>query len=52
MVGDRDIDLNAAKNAGMASALFDPDGYLPSGSVEKAYARLTELTDKLLKKAE
>ena len=52
MVGDRDIDLNAAKNAGMASALFDPDGYLPSDSAEKAYARLTELTDRLLKKAE
>ena len=29
MVGDRDIDLDAGKNAGMACALFDPDGMFP-----------------------
>jgi len=27
MVGDRDIDLLAGKNAGLAGAMFDPDGY-------------------------
>ena len=27
MMGDRDIDLLAGKNAGMAGAMFDPDGY-------------------------
>ena len=29
MIGDRDIDLDAGKNAGMACALFDPDGLFP-----------------------
>ena len=29
MIGDRDIDLDAGKNAGMACALFDPQGYYP-----------------------
>ena len=27
MMGDRDIDLEAARNAGMASCLFDPDNF-------------------------
>lgn len=27
MMGDRDIDLEAAKNAGMAACLFDPDDF-------------------------
>lgn len=27
MLGDRDIDLDSGKNAGMACALFDPDGF-------------------------
>ena len=30
MVGDRSIDLDAGKNAGMAAMLFDPDGFYRS----------------------
>lgn len=29
MLGDRDIDLDAGKNAGMACALFDPEEFYP-----------------------
>jgi HAD superfamily hydrolase (TIGR01549 family) len=29
MLGDRDIDLDSGKNAGMACALFDPENYYP-----------------------
>ena len=29
MIGDRAIDLDAGKNAGMGCALFDPEGYYP-----------------------
>ena len=29
MMGDRDIDLDAGKNAGMACALFDPEDFYP-----------------------
>ena len=30
MLGDRDIDLDAGKNAGIACALFDPENFYPS----------------------
>ncbi len=30
MIGDRDIDVHAGKNAGLRTLLFDPDGFFPS----------------------
>lgn len=42
MVGDRDIDILAGKNAGMAGILMDTEGYYPQLSVEY---RITELKE-------
>lgn len=44
MVGDRDIDLLAGINAGMAGAMFDPEGYYPDF---KARHRYTDMRDML-----
>ena len=41
-VGDRDIDILAGKNAGMAGILMDTEGYYPQLSVEY---RITELKE-------
>lgn len=38
MLGDRDIDMDAAKNAGVACALFDPDKYYPDCETDLSYA--------------
>lgn len=43
MVGDRDIDLLAGRNAGMAGALFDPDGFYPHFDTPFRYASLTDM---------
>lgn len=51
MIGDREIDLAAGKNAGIASALFDPAGYLPGLPAEYRFTSLTAIPEKLLKKA-
>ncbi len=42
MVGDRDIDAQAGKAAGIATALYDPDGFCPEGVADY---RLNTLTD-------
>ena len=42
MVGDRDIDILAGKNAGMVGILMDTEGYYPQLSVEY---RITELKE-------
>lgn len=43
MVGDRDIDLDAGKNAGMACALFDPDGFYPDYDTPWRFTDLHEM---------
>lgn len=48
MVGDRDIDLAAGKNAGIASCLFDPDGYYPDTPADHRVSSMAELEALLL----
>ena len=43
MVGDRDIDLDSGKGAGMACALFDPDHYYDSYETPWRYATMLEM---------
>ena len=43
MVGDRDIDIEAGHNAGMAGCLFDPDGYYPACKAEYHVNQLSEI---------
>lgn len=45
MVGDRDIDLGAARNAGIGCVLFDPDGFYPSETPDRRIQSLTALLD-------
>ena len=48
MVGDRDIDLDAGKNAGMKTILFDPDRYYQEYPAHLKVYSMTELRDALL----
>lgn len=48
MVGDRDIDLQAALNAGAAGCLFDPDGFYADFAAELRAASVKELQTLLL----
>ena len=43
MLGDRDIDLDAGKNAGMACALFDPEGFYPDYDTPYRFADMDVL---------
>ena len=48
MVGDRDIDLDAAKNAHMTGALFDPDNFYPDYDTPWRFRTMEELRKTLL----
>ncbi len=48
MVGDRDIDLDSGKNAGMAGALFDPDDYYPAYDAAYRFRHMDALYETLV----
>lgn len=43
MVGDRDIDILAGRNAGMRGVLFDPDGFYPDLKADWRVSSMAEL---------
>lgn len=48
MIGDRDIDLDAGKNAGVACALFDPGGFYPAYDTPWRFTDMAQLRMALL----
>ena len=48
MVGDRDIDLDSGRNAGMACTLFDPEHYYDGYATPYRYVSMLELTADLI----
>ncbi len=48
MIGDRDIDVEAGKNAGMAGALFDPDGLYAGYPAQYRFADMQALANTLV----
>jgi len=50
IVGDRLIDSLAGKNAGIASALFDPDGFYSPDDADFFFTSLTDIPGKLMQK--
>ena len=47
MIGDRDIDLQAGRNAGVHTALYDPDGFFPGLQADLHLETLAELPRRL-----
>ena len=48
MVGDRVIDARAGENAGVASALFDPDGFFQEEDADFRFTRLEDIPKALM----
>lgn len=48
MVGDRDIDIEAAHNAGMAGILFDPGSFFPEQQAEYRFKSMNDLCGKMI----
>lgn len=48
MIGDRDIDVLAGRNAGMRTILFDPGGYFPTLSADARARSMREIRDIVL----
>ncbi len=48
MIGDRVIDAQAGRNAGIASALFDPDGYFSESDADYRFMKLEDIPRKLM----
>ena len=48
MVGDRLIDAQAGKNAGIASVLFDPEGYYPKDAADFIFSQLVDIPQALM----
>lgn len=49
MLGDRDIDVNAGRNAGMAGALFDPDGFFDDFAADHLFRSASEIEAALVR---
>ena len=49
MIGDRPIDVEAGRNAGMEGVLFDPEGFYADYPVERRFDDLAELARDFLK---
>ncbi|OPZ70716.1 MAG: Primosomal protein N' [Firmicutes bacterium ADurb.Bin456] len=48
MIGDRIIDAQAGRNAGIAGALFDPDGFFSPEDADFVFKRLEDIPEKLM----
>lgn len=48
IVGDRPIDAGAGKNAGIAAALYDPDGFYEKDAADFVFENLTDIPDTLM----
>lgn len=52
IVGDRIIDVQAGKNAGIAGALFDPEGFYQPDDADFFFEKLTDIPKALMEEEE